>query len=42
MGLHYGIRAAFLAHGIEIPLHQHDLRIRSAVAVSLVPDTPPR
>jgi hypothetical protein len=42
MGLHYGIRAAFLEHGIEIPFPQHDLRVRSAVAVSLIPDTPPR
>jgi small-conductance mechanosensitive channel len=40
--LHYGIRAAFLEHGIEIPFPQHDLRVRSAVAVSLVPDAPPR
>jgi small-conductance mechanosensitive channel len=40
--LHYGIRAAFLDHAIEIPFPRHDLHVRSALAVSLVPDATER
>jgi small-conductance mechanosensitive channel len=37
LGVHYAIRAAFLTHAIEIPFPQQDLRVRSAVAVSVAP-----
>jgi small-conductance mechanosensitive channel len=34
--LHYAVRAAFLRDGIEIPLPQHDLNIRSALSLPLL------
>jgi small-conductance mechanosensitive channel len=40
--LHYGIHAAFIEHAIEMPSPRQDIRVRSALAVSLLPDTPPR